>query len=236
MMPSQGTLSGSLRRALNRLHPDSVSSRHEPLPEGQELGSGGSIQSPWSAWSDTSPGLMTGSIPTAAPQYDLEHCSLPGFVAPKSDFWSSWRLNFRGSHNKSFRWITAPVVSLKLRTGTDTYGLNPWRARLAPTWKSGTSPKCWPLPETHRWFSSKESACQCRRCRFNPWIGKIPWRRKWQPTAVFLPQEFQGQRSLVDYSPWGRKELDTTEHSPTLESKLSPRGVHVQKCFKDYLE
>ena len=99
-----------LGHALNRLHPGSVSSGHEPLPEGQELGSGDSIQSPWSAWSDTSPGLMTGSLPTAAPQYDLEHCSLPGFAAPKSDFWSSWRLSFRGSHNNSFRWITAPVV------------------------------------------------------------------------------------------------------------------------------
>ena len=55
-------------------------------------------------------------------------------------------------------------------------------------------------------------------------------------SSGFLPEKFQGQRSLVDYSPWGRKELDTTEHSPTLESKLSPRGVHVQKCFKDYLE
>ena len=38
-----------------------------------------------------------------------------------------------------------------------------------------------------RWFSGKESACQCRRHRFNPWVGKIPWRMKWQPTPVFLP-------------------------------------------------
>ena len=44
-------------------------------------------------------------------------------------------------------------------------------------------------------------------------IGKIPWRRKWQLTPVFLPEKFYGQRSLVDYSPWGRKELDTTEHT-----------------------
>ena len=46
---------------------------------------------------------------------------------------------------------------------------------------------------------------------FNPWVGKIPRRRKWQPTPVFLPEESHGQRSLVDPSPWGRKELDTTE-------------------------
>ena len=53
--------------------------------------------------------------------------------------------------------------------------------------------------------SGKESACQyrkCRRCRFDPWIGKIPWERKWQPTPVFLPGKPQGQRSLVGYSPW----------------------------------
>ena len=46
--------------------------------------------------------------------------------------------------------------------------------------------------------------------RFNPWVGKIPWRRQWQSTPV-LPGEFHGQRSLAGSSPWGRKELDTTE-------------------------
>ena len=59
----------------------------------------------------------------------------------------------------------------------------------------------------------KNSACQCRRPEFHPCIGKIPWSRKWQPTPVFLPGESHGQRSLVGYSPWGRKELDTTERT-----------------------
>ena len=65
-----------------------------------------------------------------------------------------------------------------------------------------------------RWLSGKESACQCRRCRrrgFDPWVVKIPWRRKWQPTSVFLPGESHGQRSLMGYRPWGCKESDTTE-------------------------
>ena len=56
---------------------------------------------------------------------------------------------------------------------------------------------------TPRWHY-EEHACQCRshkRYGFYPWVGKIPWRRKWQPTAVFLPGEFHGQRSLVSYSP-----------------------------------
>ena len=62
--------------------------------------------------------------------------------------------------------------------------------------------------------SGKEPACQCRRhkiCRFSPWVGKIPWRRKWQPTPIFLPGESHGQRSLLGYSPWSRKESETTE-------------------------
>ena len=50
-----------------------------------------------------------------------------------------------------------------------------------------------------------------RRPGFDPWVGKILWRRKWQPTPVFLPRKSHGLRSLVDYSPWGRKESDTTE-------------------------
>ena len=49
------------------------------------------------------------------------------------------------------------------------------------------------------------------RHRFDIWVGTIPWRRKWQPTPVFLPRESHGQRSLVGYSPQGCKELDTTE-------------------------
>ena len=53
------------------------------------------------------------------------------------------------------------------------------------------------------WLGGKESTCQCRRVRFDPWIGKIPWRRKWQPTPVFLPGKSHGQGSLGSYSPWG---------------------------------
>ena len=61
--------------------------------------------------------------------------------------------------------------------------------------------------------SGKEPTCQCRRCRhrFYLWIRKIPWRREWLPTPVFLPGESYAQRSLMGYSPWGHKESDTTE-------------------------
>ena len=53
------------------------------------------------------------------------------------------------------------------------------------------------------WFSGKESTCQCKRCGFTPWVWKIPWRRKWQPTPVYLPGESHGQRNLAGYSPQG---------------------------------
>jgi len=59
--------------------------------------------------------------------------------------------------------------------------------------------------------SGKESTCQFRRCGFDPWVGKMSWRRNWQPTPVFLPGKSHGQRSMAGYSPWDHKELDTTE-------------------------
>ena len=64
-----------------------------------------------------------------------------------------------------------------------------------------------------RWLSGKESAFQCRRCKrceLDPWVRKIPWRRKWQPTPVFFPGEPHRQRSLVGYSPKG---LQRVRHS-----------------------
>ena len=63
-----------------------------------------------------------------------------------------------------------------------------------------------------RWLSGKESGCQCsrhKRCRYNPWVGKIPWKRKWHPTPVFLPGE----------SPW-------TEEPGELQSMGSQRVGH----------
>ena len=59
-------------------------------------------------------------------------------------------------------------------------------------------------------ISGDESACQHRkykRCVFSPWVGKIPWRRKWQHTPVFLPGKSHRQRSLAGYRPWGHKRV-----------------------------
>ena len=69
-----------------------------------------------------------------------------------------------------------------------------------------------------RWYGGKESACQCRRCGFNPCGGKIPWRKETLPTPKFLPGEFHGQRNLVGYCPWGHKTVGhdwATEHTYT---------------------
>ena len=72
----------------------------------------------------------------------------------------------------------------------------------------------------------------CERPGFDPWVGKIPWRRKWQPTPVLLPGESHGGRSRVGYSPWGRKELDMTEwlHFHRSIVLLIPRFVYLFTC------
>ena len=57
----------------------------------------------------------------------------------------------------------------------------------------------------------KKICLQCRRPGFNPWIGEIPWRRKWQPTPGLLPGKSHWLSSLVGYSPWGCKESNMTE-------------------------
>ena len=64
------------------------------------------------------------------------------------------------------------------------------------------------LPWWLRWYRVH---VQCKRPRFNPWVGKILCKREWQPTPVFLPGESHGQKSLAVYNPLGCKELDTTE-------------------------
>ena len=95
------------------------------------------------------------------------------------------------------------------------------------------------LPLGFPWcLSGKEFICQCkrhRRRRFNPWIGKIPWRREWQPTLV-LPGKFHGQRSLVGYSPWKQRVgYDwMIEHTHAIwESMFMCMYAHIF-CFKFY--
>ena len=88
------------------------------------------------------------------------------------------------------------------------------------------------------WLSGKRIHLQCSRCRrhgFSLWVGKIPWRRAWEPTVVFLPGASHELRSLVSYSPWGRKESDMTEEtehagmSPVLYSGIHFRKINMEK-------
>ena len=77
-----------------------------------------------------------------------------------------------------------------------------------------------------KWFATSSSS---GRPRFDPWVGKISWRRKWQPTPVFLPGKSHGRRSLVGYCPWSRRESDTTEqlHFHFSLSSSGPRCVRT---------
>ena len=104
--------------------------------------------------------------------------------------------------------------------------------------------KCVYLKGLPRWCCGKESACQCRRLGFDPWVRKIPWRRNWQPTPVFLPGKSHGQRSLQSYSPRGLKKSDTTEHTHThthiyifirkeKRSKINNLSFHVSILEKE---
>ena len=84
--------------------------------------------------------------------------------------------------------------------------------------------------------ADKDPTCQNRRCkglRFICWVKKIPWRRKWLPTLVFLPGELHGQRSLAGYSPWGRKESATTERLNTSGS-INPLELYHHHKELDY--
>ena len=91
-----------------------------------------------------------------------------------------------------------------------------------------------------RWHSGKESACHCRICRrhrFDFWVGNILWRRKWQPTPVFLSEKVYEQKSLADYSPWSHKEWDMTEQLNThfFQRILLPRSSASLQSFSEDL-
>ena len=83
------------------------------------------------------------------------------------------------------------------------------------------------------WLTSKESTCNagatCRRRGFHPWVRKIPWRRKWQPTPVFLPGKFHGQRRLAGCGPQGHRRaghiLETQQQQTDGAGAGSARGA-----------
>ena len=88
------------------------------------------------------------------------------------------------------------------------------------------------------WLCGKESACQCKRHRFDPWVRKIPWKRKQLPTPEFLPRKSHGQRNLVGYSPWGHKRfrhnLDTEQHVSHLSKELATISLTCRTCLLNF--
>ena len=80
-----------------------------------------------------------------------------------------------------------------------------------------------------RWLTGKEFTCQCRRHTFNPWVGKIHWKRKWQPTLVLLLEQSNGQRNVAGYSPQGHEELDITEWLSNNNNRMDLNDFRL--CF-----
>ena len=88
----------------------------------------------------------------------------------------------------------------------------------------------WPQFGLLWWLRGKEAPCRCKRCEFNPWVGKSTWRKKWQPTPVFLPRKSHGQRNLADCRPGGSQkswirlsDSTTTMTATTMSSVCSHR-------------
>ena len=78
------------------------------------------------------------------------------------------------------------------------------------------------------------------RCKFDPWVRKTAWRRKWQPTPVFLPEKSHGERSLVGYSPWGLKrvghkpeQLSTHAHTGEMGDASRMNSPYIKKYFSE---
>ena len=96
------------------------------------------------------------------------------------------------------------TLAWRIPLGRSLVGYSRWGRKESDTTERLHSLTPW-------WLNGKESTCQCGRHGFDLWVRKIPWRRKWQPTPVFLPGKSHRERHLVGYSSWGRKESNTTK-------------------------
>ena len=121
--------------------------------------------------------------------------------------WEMWSLLGSRVGDQSHMWLTSLASREEKPWAICTYSF--WLEANAFTLALKLSSAC--FPGGNEELPDEESVCQWRRHGFDPWSRKIPWRRKWQPTPIFLPGEFQGQRNLAVYSPWGCKESDTTK-------------------------
>ena len=126
--------------------------------------------------------------------------------------WDKWILTGKMEGERSPGWPVTEDIRMLLTPGTTGMWANHWGIRGARGHGLGSkSLEGWvaqlsPSPGLPWWLSGKESTCQSRRCRFNPWV-RIPWSRKWQPTPEFLPGKSPGHRRLVGYRSWGHKRV-----------------------------
>ena len=114
-----------------------------------------------------------------------------------------WKVGSLWSNNPTFRDLSHSLTHAKW-----TCVQNYWLKRCRQQWKIKINLDWNQLESTSKLIKQ----VKCRKRRFDPSVGKILWRRRWQPTPVFLPGKSHGQRSLVGYCPWGHKETDMTEH------------------------
>ena len=124
----------------------------------------------------------------------------PELLFPRMMLFENCSNNFRSSpSNLAFDDIRMLVMGRQLvgRWSLLNWGLNTLNKQYQPVYMH--------TYVLSRWLNGKESTCQFRRLRFDLWVTKIPWRRKWQPTVGFLPGKSHGQRSLVGHNPWGGK-------------------------------
>ena len=137
----------------------------------------------------------------------------------------SWPLVNRSKVAGCFSYVTTAEGSLKLWFHFNFINV------LEVLWKYCIN-KRW--IHIQRWLSHKESTYQCRRhkrLRFDLWVEKIPWRRKWQPTPLFLPGKSHVQRSLVGYSLWGHKKWEKTEQLNNNENHLTVSSPMVNSLW-----
>ena len=116
------------------------------------------------------------------------------FHARRSSWWVSGWSQQGTDLTRPLSRLNPAIVSYCRREKSQIHLLFVVPAKLFPKWLA-------------RCLSGKVPACQCRRHGLDPWVRKIPWRRKWQPTSAFLPEKSHRQRSMVGYSPWGHKRV-----------------------------